>query len=96
MIGFAARAGQCALGATAVEAAIRSKKAKLVLLDKESTENTKKNYQNLCRHYKIPYIECTDPGSAAGKPGQAKLGDFKTGFCRADIESINRFTGGQG
>ncbi|MFR5869064.1 MAG: L7Ae/L30e/S12e/Gadd45 family ribosomal protein [Acutalibacteraceae bacterium] len=70
MIGFAARAGQCALGATAVEAAIRSKKAKLVLLDKESTENTKKNYQNLCRHYKIPYVECTDRVGRKARPAQ--------------------------
>ncbi|MFR4250452.1 MAG: L7Ae/L30e/S12e/Gadd45 family ribosomal protein [Christensenellales bacterium] len=87
MIGFAARAGQCALGATAVEAAIRSKKAKLVLLDKESTENTKKNYQNLCRHYKIPYVECTDPGSAAGKPGRLSLAILRQDFAEQILKA---------
>ena len=48
MIGFAARARQCVAGATAVESAIRGRKAKLVLLDKDCAENTKKGYQNLC------------------------------------------------
>ncbi len=42
MIGFAARARQCVAGATAVESAIRGRKAKLVLLDKDCAENTKK------------------------------------------------------
>ena len=49
MIGFAAvSARQCVAGATAVESAIRGRKAKLVLLDKDCAENTKKGYQNLC------------------------------------------------
>ena len=81
MIGFAARARQCAAGATAVESAIRGKKAKMVLLDKDCAENTKKNYQNLCGHYKIPYMEITDPGAAAGKPGRLCLAILQSSFA---------------
>lgn len=87
MIGFAARARQCVLGATAVEGAIRSKKAKLVLLDKDCAENTKKNYQNLCSHYKIPYIELTDPGAAAGKPGRICLAILQQQFAEQIIQA---------
>lgn len=87
MIGFAARARQCVSGATAVEAAIRSKKAKLVLLDKDCTENTKKNYQNLCKHYKIPYIELKDPGSAAGKPGRLSLAILQQEFAEQILKA---------
>ncbi len=87
MIGFAARARKCVSGATAVESAIRSRKAKLVVLDKESSENSKKNYQNLCEHYKIPYIEITNPGLAIGKPDRLCLAILQKEFAEQIIKA---------
>ncbi len=53
MLGLAMRAGKLILGGEMVCEAVRKKKAKLVLLAKDASANTKKKVQNCCTYYQI-------------------------------------------
>jgi ribosomal protein L7Ae-like RNA K-turn-binding protein len=54
MLGLAARAGKCVSGETSCEKAIRTRKAKLVILNSKASLNTKKKFQDMCSYRKIP------------------------------------------
>jgi ribosomal protein L7Ae-like RNA K-turn-binding protein len=54
MLGLAARAGKCVSGETSCEKAIRTGKAKLVILNSKASLNTKKKFQDMCGYRKIP------------------------------------------
>jgi ribosomal protein L7Ae-like RNA K-turn-binding protein len=72
-IGFAAKAGRVACGAQAVESALRSHKAKLVVVDSAGSPNAKKKYMELCQIYGVPYYVMDDPCSMAGRYGRICL-----------------------
>jgi ribosomal protein L7Ae-like RNA K-turn-binding protein len=55
MIGLAKRAGKVVAGTPMVCEAVRKKKAMLVLIADDATENAKKKVQNCCDYYHIPY-----------------------------------------
>jgi len=61
-IGLAIRAGKCSQGTEGCEKAVRSGKAKLVLLDPAATENTRKSVLNLCDYYHCPWIMVPEEG----------------------------------
>lgn len=67
MIGIAMRAGKCVLGAYAVENAIRSGAACLVIADETISQGSFKKYQDMCRHANIELITANAPCRAAGK-----------------------------
>ena len=53
-IGLATKAGKAVSGEFSTEKAIKEKKARLVLVSEESSENTKKKFIDSCSWYKIP------------------------------------------
>ena len=61
-IGLAIRAGKCSQGAEGCEKAVRSGKAKLVLLDPAAAENTRKSVRNLCEYYHCPWVMMPEEG----------------------------------
>lgn len=66
-IGLCMKAGKCQSGAFAVEKAIRSGKAKLVLLEKSASEATKEQYRTMCETRDIPFHLVETVGRAIGK-----------------------------
>ena len=54
MIGLATRAGKTVAGEFSVEKAVKDNKAKVVIVSTESSDNTKKLFENKCKFYKIP------------------------------------------
>ena len=66
-IGLCQRAGKAKSGAFAVENAIRSGKAKLVLLEEGASEATKTHYEHLCAAHGVPLVLVETVGSAIGK-----------------------------
>jgi len=61
-IGLAIRAGKCSQGTEGCEKAVRSRKAKLVLVDPAAAENTRKSVRNLCDYYHCPWMILPEEG----------------------------------
>ena len=79
MIGLARRAGKVSTGAFVCEKMIKSRRARLVILACDASENTKKAVTDSCRFYNIRVIEISDMES---------LGHITGGGDRA-VVSVN-------
>lgn len=79
-IGLSMKAGKLVSGAFACENAIRSQKAKLVLLERTASEATQKQYRSLCEHYQIPFYLTDTVGIAIGKPERVVAAVVDEGF----------------
>ncbi|PRY84126.1 L7Ae/L30e/S12e/Gadd45 family ribosomal protein [Alkalibacterium olivapovliticus] len=56
LIGLSQRANQLISGETLVLQAVRSNKAKLVIVASDASENTRKQFLNKCEHYNVPIV----------------------------------------
>jgi ribosomal protein L7Ae-like RNA K-turn-binding protein len=86
LLGLAQKAGKIASGEVAVEYAVRSGKAKLVLVAANASDNTRKNYRDLAAYYEVEFFEALTKeqiGDATGKPPRAALAVTDTGFSKA-------------
>ncbi|MBQ1256005.1 MAG: ribosomal L7Ae/L30e/S12e/Gadd45 family protein [Clostridia bacterium] len=72
MLGLSARAGRLVSGVQAVEIALKKGEARLIVLDDEASEGTKKQMTDACLHKKTPLITvpASSLGDAVGKPGR--------------------------
>lgn len=66
-IGLCMKAGKAKSGAFAAENAIKSGKAKLVLLEKTASDTTKTHYEQLCAAHGVPLQMVETVGRAIGK-----------------------------
>ena len=80
-IGFAQKAGKCVSGSFAVEKAVKSGKARLVLLDESASENAKEKYQSLCKQAGIACLQVEDIGRAIGKDERISAAIVDAGFA---------------
>lgn len=55
LLGIAAKAGKAASGGFSAEEAVRSHKAKLVVIAGDALTNTTKRFADKCGHYRVPY-----------------------------------------
>lgn len=86
MLGIAQKAGKIISGEFAVEQAIRSKKACLVLLAGDASPNTKKKYNDLVAFYEVPLYEIfskEEMGESIGKVHRAAIAVNDPGFSQA-------------
>ena len=51
MIGLAQKAGKVASGEFSTEKAVKEHKAYMVIVADDSSDNTKKNFKNMCEYY---------------------------------------------
>ena len=72
ILGLAMKAGQLVKGAEKSVLLVRDKKAAMVLLDGNASENTQKRVQDTCRHYNVP-LTIQKPGLLAQACGQAEM-----------------------
>ena len=54
LIGLATKAGKTVSGEFSTEKAVKTGKAWLVIVSAEASENTKKQFANMCAYYKVP------------------------------------------
>ena len=72
-IGLCMKAGKAQSGAFAAEKAIKSGRAKLVLLERGASKATKEHYAAMCEYHKVP-LHCVETvGEAIGKPSRIVL-----------------------
>ena len=69
-IGLCQKAGKAQSGAFAAEQAIKSGRAKIVLLETGASEATKAQYAALCENRNIPLYFVETVGEAIGKPSR--------------------------
>ena len=55
MLSLAAKAGKVYSGETAVENAVKSGSACLVIVSADASDNTKKKFRDKCSYYEIPF-----------------------------------------
>ncbi len=85
LLGLCKKAGKIAAGETAAVEAIRRKKAYLVLVAEDASENTKKKFQNSAVYYSVPFViygEKMDLGRAVGEELRAVLVVTEEGFAK--------------
>lgn len=96
MLGLAQRAGKVVSGEFSTEKAVKQRKAKVVIVAGDSSDNTKKNFRDMCTHYGVPLYEHSDKvtlGHAIGKEFRASLAVVDENFgnqirCILDDESL--------
>jgi len=91
LLGLAQKARKIVSGEFAVEQAVRSKKAKLLLIAADASENSKKNYRALAAYYQITCHETLSKdqfGAAIGKPPRAALAVIDSGFSHTIITTL--------
>ena len=72
-LGLCQRAGKCQSGAFAVERAVKTQKAKLVLLEEAASQETKDRLSSLCAGKGIPLKLVPQVGQAIGREGHVVM-----------------------
>ena len=92
MIGLATKAGKVASGEFCTEKEVKSKRACLVIVADDASDNTKKKFQNMCDFYQVPiyfYKDKETLGHAMGKEFRASLVVLDEGFAKGIRKHID-------
>ena len=92
LIGLAQRAGKVASGEFATERAIKKGDASVVFVAEDSSENTKKMFNNMCTFYNVPIYIYSDKetlGHAIGKEFRASLAVLDIGLKNAILKNMD-------
>ena len=92
LLGLATRSRNVASGEFMTENTVKSGKAYLVIVACDASDNTKKEFMNMCKFYKVP-IYCfgtkEELGHAMGKEMRASLAITDEGFSKSLIKLLN-------
>ncbi len=92
-IGLATRARKLVSGEFSTEKAIKEKKAKIVIIATDASENTKKKFRNSCLFYQLEYFEYgtkEELGQCMGKEARASLAVLDEGMANEIIKYLKR------
>lgn len=92
-IGLATKAGKVVSGEFSTEKAVKEKKARLVIVATDASDNTKRMFTNMCTYYKVPIYFIGDKealGHAMGKQFRASLAINDQGFANAIIKTLEQ------
>ncbi len=97
-LGLAARAGKIVYGAESVDKAIKSGRAKLVIVDGDASELTKKAFSDACSYYETRIIvlkEGGELGKSLNKPNNKIIGIVCPHFAMHAWEKYHTTSGGE-
>ena len=93
LLGLAFRSGNLVSGEFAAREAVRKKTAALIIVANDASDNTKKMFENQCKHYQVPFY-CwglkEELGHAIGKDYRAVAAINDAGLAGAVIKNINQ------
>lgn len=92
LIGLATKAQKTVSGEFSTEKAVKSLKARLVIVSEEASDNTRKMFTNMCTYYKVPiyfFGNKEELGHAMGKEIRASLAILDDGFAKAIVKQMN-------
>lgn len=85
ILGLCMRAGLLSAGEVSAESAIKSQKAKLLIVADDASANTKKKFNNSAKFYKVKlvyYGKKEDLGKAVGKAERSVMAVCDEGFAK--------------
>ncbi|MBR1693494.1 MAG: ribosomal L7Ae/L30e/S12e/Gadd45 family protein [Lachnospiraceae bacterium] len=91
MLGLAMRARKLVSGEFATEKAVKEGSAYVVIVAGDASGNTKKQFQNTCTFYQVPYFAYgtkEELGHAIGKEYRASLAVTDEGFAKSIIKIL--------
>jgi ribosomal protein L7Ae-like RNA K-turn-binding protein len=86
LIGLATKSRHVVSGEFSTEKAVKERKAALVIVAEDASDNTKKLFTNMCTYYKVPiclFGEKEELGHAMGKEFRASLAVLDRGLADA-------------
>ena len=92
LIGLATKAGKTVSGEFSTEKAVKTGKAWLVIVSEEASDNTRKQFANMCAYYKVPiyfFGGKEELGHAMGKEFRASLAVLDEGLSKAMVKQLN-------
>ena len=95
MLGMAQRAGAVASGGFMTETSVKSGKAFLVVVASDASDNTQKDFKDMCDHYSVPirfYSNREDLGHCIGKEFRASLAVTNEGLANNILSLIDSDT----
>jgi ribosomal protein L7Ae-like RNA K-turn-binding protein len=98
MLGLAKRAGALVTGHDACMAQVRSGKAALALVARDTGANAMKKYHDKCKYYNVPLLEVLDKmslGHAVGKSHSAIVVITDPGFAAHIRQLAGEIIGGE-
>ncbi len=96
LLGLAMKSGNVVGGGYAVEEAVRSGKALLVVIATDSSDGTRKRLKDKCGFYQVPFVEYgtrESLGCATGKGMRASLAISDLNFAKAVCAQIDQTRG---
>lgn len=96
--GLAMKAGKAVSGSAKAEAAIKSQKARLVLISGSAGKNTVKHFSDMAAFRNIPCFVLDDDGllgQSVGKENKKTVCITDAGFAAAIEKEINLYLGGK-
>ena len=93
LLGLSARAGKIASGEFAVETAVKSGKAALVIVAEDASSNTKKLFHDKCSFYEVSVFDYGTKemlGHAIGKELRASVAVLDVGLANAIISHLEQ------
>ena len=75
------------------EKSVKEGTAKLVIVADDASDNTKKEFRDMCTYYKVPYYEYSSKeelGRSMGKEMRASLSITDSGFAISGVEMVSR------
>lgn len=91
MISLATKAGKIVSGEFSVEKAVKEKKAVLVIVSVEASNNTKKMFKNMCEYNKVPlyfYGTKDSLGHFIGKEFRASIAVTDAGLAGGIVKQL--------
>ena len=93
LLGLAFRSGNLVSGEFAAREAVRKKTAALIIVANYASDNTKKMFENQCKHYQVPFY-CwglkEELGHAIGKEFRASIAVTDQGFAEALLKQLDK------
>ena len=93
MLGLCAKARKMVTGEFSCEKAIKSKEAKLLVVAKDASDNTKKSFADSCAFYNVEYREFSNKESLSksiGKENRASIAITDEEFANQIITLIEK------
>ncbi len=95
LLGIATKAGSVVSGEFQTEKTVKEGKAYLVVVAGDASANTKKNFSDMCKYYKVPYYEYSQKeqlGHCIGKQFRASLAVTNEGLANSLIGYLESIT----
>ncbi len=95
MLGLAAKAGKVFSGEFSTEKAVKDGRARLVIVAEDASDNTKKQFKNMCTYYRVPiYFLCSksELGHSIGKEFRASVAVTDDNLAENIIKKIEQLS----